>query len=81
MADPWLHVVGIGEDGMDGLSPAARAVVEAAELIVVGERHHRLSGTAGAERVTWPHPFDALIDLPRTARGKRVVVLATGNPL
>ena len=81
MADPWLHVVGIGEDGMDGLSPAARAVVEAAELIVGGERHHRLSGAADAERATWPHPFDALIDLLRSSRGKRVVVLATGDPL
>ena len=81
MADPWLHVVGIGEDGMDGLSPAARAVVEAAELIVGGERHHRLSGAVGAERATWPHPFDALIDLLRSSRGKRVVVLATGDPL
>lgn len=82
MADPWLHVVGIGEDGMDGLSPAARAVVEAAELIVGGERHHRLSGAAaGAERATWPHPFDALIDLLRSSRGTRVVVLATGDPL
>jgi len=30
MADPWLHVVGIGEDG---LSPARRAVVDAAEVI------------------------------------------------
>lgn len=66
---------------MDGLSPAARAVVEAAELIVGGERHHRLSGVAGAERATWPHPFDALIDLLGSWRGKRVVVLATGDPL
>ena len=81
MSDPWLHIVGIGEDGMDGLSPAARAVVEAAELIVGGERHHRLSGVAGAERATWPHPFDALIDLLGSWRGKRVVVLATGDPL
>ena len=25
-ADPWLHVIGIGEDGMAGLMPAARAL-------------------------------------------------------
>ena len=37
MAEPWLHIVGIGEDGMDGLLPATRAVVEAAEVIVGGE--------------------------------------------
>ncbi|MEL6282877.1 MAG: cobalamin biosynthesis bifunctional protein CbiET, partial [Pseudomonadota bacterium] len=41
-AAPWLHVVGIGEDGMDGLSPAARQLVETADVIVGGDRHHRL---------------------------------------
>ena len=43
MTAPWLHIVGIGEDGMDGLTPATRAVVEAAELIIGGDRHHSLS--------------------------------------
>ena len=48
MSDPWLHVVGIGEDGLDGLSPATRAVVEAAEVILGGDRHHDLSGNITA---------------------------------
>jgi precorrin-6Y C5,15-methyltransferase (decarboxylating) len=78
---PWLHVVGIGEDGMDGLTPAARAVVEAAEVIVGGDRHHGLSGAVTAERLAWPHPFDALIGTLEGLRGRRVVVLATGDPL
>src|SRR6056297_322734 len=81
MADPWLHIVGIGEEGMAGLLPATRAVVEAAEVIVGGDRHHRLSGDLKAERVAWPSPFDALIDMLRSMRGRRVVVLATGDPL
>ena len=80
-AVPWLHVVGIGEDGMAGLAPAARAVLEAAEVIVGGDRHHRLSEAVTAERLAWPHPFDALIDRLRALRGRRVVVLATGDPL
>ena len=79
--EPWLHVVGIGEDGMDGLLPATRAVVEAAEIIVGGDRHHELAGAVGAERVAWPSPFDALIDRLRSFKGRRVVVLATGDPL
>ncbi|PZX19096.1 precorrin-6Y C5,15-methyltransferase (decarboxylating) [Palleronia aestuarii] len=78
---PWLHVVGIGEDGMAGLRPATRAVVEAAEVIVGGDRHHRLSDAVHAERIAWPSPFDALIALLRAQRGRRVVVLATGDPL
>ncbi len=81
MSDRWLHIVGIGEDGMEGLSAATRAVVEAAEIIVGGDRHHRLSDNVTAERVAWPSPFDALIDLLTSHRGRRVVVLATGDPL
>ncbi|MEM7472469.1 MAG: precorrin-6y C5,15-methyltransferase (decarboxylating) subunit CbiE [Pseudomonadota bacterium] len=78
---PWLHIVGIGEDGLDGLTPATRAVVEAAEIIVGGDRHHELSPNVSAERVAWPSPFDALIDKLLSYKGKRVVVLATGDPL
>src|SRR6056297_1091794 len=81
MAGPWLHIVGIGEEGMAGLLPATRAVVEAAEVIVGGDRHHRLSGAVSAERVAWPSPFDALIDMLKSFKGRRVVVLATGDPL
>ena len=77
----WLHIVGIGEDGFDGLTPATRAVVEAADVIIGGDRHHRLSGSVTAERLAWPHPFDALVDVLKGLKGKRVVVLATGDPL
>ncbi len=81
MSENWLHIVGIGEDGMQGLSPIARTVVESAEIIFGGDRHHRLSISATAERVGWPSPFNALIDQLRSNRGRRVVVLATGDPL
>lgn len=78
---PWLHIVGIGEDGLDGLTPATRTVVEAAEIIVGGSRHHTLSDQIKADRMEWPSPFDALIDTLKAHAGRRVVVLATGDPL
>jgi precorrin-6Y C5,15-methyltransferase (decarboxylating) len=81
MAEPWLHIVGIGEDGMAGLTPPARAVLEAAEVILGGERHHHLSAAVRAERIAWPSPFDAMIDTIRSLRGRRAVVLVTGDPL
>ena len=77
----WLHIVGIGEDGIEGLSPATRAVLEAAEIIVGGDRHHDLSAAITATRIAWPSPFDVLIDQLQSYKGKRVVVLATGDPL
>ncbi len=81
MTAPWLHIVGIGEDGMAGLTPATRAVVEAAEVILGGDRHHDLAPDIAAERLAWPSPFDAMIDTIRAQRGRRVVVLVTGDPL
>ena len=81
MSEPWLHVIGIGEDGMEGLSPAARTLVENAEIILGGDRHHRLSERVTAERIAWPSPFDAMIDTIRGFRGRRAVILVTGDPL
>jgi len=77
----WLHIVGIGEDGFDGLTPATRAVVEAAEVIIGGERHHALAQNITAERLAWPSPFNAMIETIEGLRGKRAVVLVTGDPL
>lgn len=81
MSDPWLHVVGIGEDGLDGLTPASRAVVEAAEVILGGDRHHDLSGNVTSERLSWPSPFNAMIETIQGLKGRRAVVLVTGDPL
>ncbi|MEL7152333.1 MAG: precorrin-6y C5,15-methyltransferase (decarboxylating) subunit CbiE [Pseudomonadota bacterium] len=78
---PWLHIVGIGEDGVAGLSARAREVLEQAETIIGGERHHALADGVDAERLSWPHPFDSLIDEITARRGSRLVILATGDPL
>lgn len=66
---------------MEGLSPATRAVVEAAEVILGGDRHHTLSANPTAERIAWPSPFDAMIDTIRGLKGRRAVILVTGDPL
>ncbi|TCD15013.1 precorrin-6y C5,15-methyltransferase (decarboxylating) subunit CbiE [Oricola cellulosilytica] len=81
MTTPWLHIVGIGEDGMDGLTAEARRLVEDAEVIVGGSRHHELSGNVTAERIAWPSPFDAMIETIKAQKGRRIVVLVTGDPL
>ena len=39
VAGGLLSVIGIGEDGLDGLSSAARALVQSADLLIGGERH------------------------------------------
>ncbi len=77
----WLDIIGIGEDGVEGLSAEARALVEAAEVIIGGTRHHQLVPGLKAERLAWPSPFDAMIDTILGLRGRRLVILVTGDPL
>ncbi len=77
----WLHIVGIGEDGLDGVLANARACIASADYIVGGKRHHALIGECRAVRINWPSPFNALTSKLRQLRGKRVVILATGDPL
>jgi len=81
MAEPWLDIIGIGEDGIRGLSSSALQRLEAAEVIIGGDRHHGLSADVKAERLSWPSPFNAMIDVIKSYRGKKLVILVTGDPL
>ncbi|MEM7295644.1 MAG: precorrin-6y C5,15-methyltransferase (decarboxylating) subunit CbiE [Pseudomonadota bacterium] len=83
MNTPWLHVIGIGEDGLVGLSAPARGALEGAVAIFGGARHLAMveSVAPGATRHAWPTPFAALIDDIRAHRPCQVAVLATGDPL
>ncbi len=77
----WLSVVGIGEDGLAGLAPAARALVDGAEVLIGGERHLAMVPENSAERHTWPSPLSELVEGIAEMRGRRVCVLATGDPM
>ena len=81
MTAPWLSVVGIGEDGLEGLTASARATVDAAEVLVGGARHLGMVPDDGRERIAWPRPLDAAIPEIAARRGRRVCVLATGDPV
>ncbi|TWB56641.1 precorrin-6y C5,15-methyltransferase (decarboxylating) subunit CbiE [Nitrospirillum viridazoti] len=78
---PWLTIVGIGEDGWGGLSPAARAAVTGSCLLVGGTRHLALvPETAGQERLAWPSPLSDAFPTLLARRGQAVTVLASGDP-
>ncbi|WP_171128759.1 MULTISPECIES: precorrin-6y C5,15-methyltransferase (decarboxylating) subunit CbiE [unclassified Ruegeria] len=77
---PWLTVLGLGEDGIDGLSPASRQVLDRAEIIMGPPRHLSLLPESSAERVTWPVPFAEGLPLLQQYRGQPTVVLASGDP-
>jgi precorrin-6Y C5,15-methyltransferase (decarboxylating) len=80
-SDPlWLSIIGLGEDGPDGLAKASRAALENAEIVMGPPRHLGLLPDLGAELVEWPVPFSDGIALLKTYAGRRVVVLASGDP-
>jgi precorrin-6Y C5,15-methyltransferase (decarboxylating) len=77
----WLSIVGIGEDGLDGLSPAARTTIERAALVVGGRRHLALvSDAVKGETMAWPSPPNAAFPEILARRGTAVCVVATGDP-
>ncbi|MCV6585743.1 MAG: precorrin-6y C5,15-methyltransferase (decarboxylating) subunit CbiE, partial [Marinibacterium sp.] len=77
---PWLSVIGLGEDGLDGLSPASRQVLDTAEVIMAPPRHLSLLPPSDAQRVEWPVPYADGISILAGLRGRRTVVLASGDP-
>ncbi len=77
----WLSIVGIGEDGYDGLGPAARALVDGAEVLFGGTRHLAMVPEDGRRRIAWPQPLGDAIPELKSMRDRRVCVLASGDPL
>lgn len=77
---PWLTIVGLGEDGADGLPLASRAALEGAEIVMGPPRHLTLLGDCAAQQIPWPVPFADGIDTLLSLRGRRVVVLVSGDP-
>jgi len=78
-----IEVIGVAAEGLVSLTPEARAVLDDAEVVLGGARHlAMLEPRPGRERIPWPSPLRA--NLPAVlamVAGRRVVVLASGDPL
>ena len=73
--------MGIGEDGIEGLTAVARGLVSGAEIVFGGKRHLGLAAALirGAVR-PWPSPFEQAVAEVLAQRGRQVCVLASGDP-
>jgi precorrin-6B C5,15-methyltransferase / cobalt-precorrin-6B C5,C15-methyltransferase len=86
MPDPaparrWLSIVGIGEDGVEGLSLIARGLIAGADIVFGGERHLKLAAPLiNGEARRWPSPFSGAVGEVLASRGRQVCVLASGDP-
>ena len=77
----WLTIVGIGEDGLRALGDEARRAIDTAEVLIGGKRHLEKVAEHHAEKVSWGKDFDKGVEAIRQHEGKRVVVLASGDPM
>jgi precorrin-6Y C5,15-methyltransferase (decarboxylating) len=77
----WLTIAGMGEDGWEGLGVRARHAIQTAEVIVGSSRLLAFLPPTAAEVHEWPQPFSVVVDRIGPLRGRRTVILATGDPL
>ena len=80
-SEPWLSVVGIGDDGLASLSVPARAVVEAGEVLVGSARHLAMIAGQPGQKIAWRTPLEATLEDLEAWRGRPVVILASGDPM
>ena len=81
MAAGKVHIVGIGDDGVDGMTAQARRLLEAADVLLGPESCASLLPEAIAARLQPSLSLDELVERIEGAGSKRIVVLASGDPL
>jgi precorrin-6B C5,15-methyltransferase / cobalt-precorrin-6B C5,C15-methyltransferase len=81
MNAPWLWVIGIGDDGLEGLSALSRGLIDRAEAIAGGRRHLSMLVDDDRPRIPWTSPLSDAVDQLLGWRGRPVVVLASGDPM
>jgi precorrin-6Y C5,15-methyltransferase (decarboxylating) len=80
--EAWLTVVGVGEDGYEGLGRDAREALARAAVLLGSARQLALVPPAAEERIAWPTPMLPFVErLIAQRRGERVVMLASGDPM
>ena len=80
MKKPSLIIVGCGPGSPDYLTPAARIAVEQAEVLVGAGRLLELFPGHSAEKIIVGSDIDKVIGEIDSRRGRRIVVLVTGDP-
>ena len=76
-----VHIIGIGDDGLDGLTSGARALIEQADLIVGTQQSLNLLSDVKAATMLVGNDLDAVVERVAAETKSKIVVLAIGDPL
>lgn len=80
-ASPKVYVIGIGDDGLEGLSPLARRLLAEAELLLGEPAALAAVGTTSAKQLGLGKNLEDIIQALADHAHQRIVVLAHGDPL
>src|SRR4051812_49830192 len=81
MSASKIDIVGIGDDGMEGLTTPAKQLVERAELLVGTKQSLEAVTASTAEKIEIGGDLDAVVRKLDAAGEKRIVVFGAGGPL
>lgn len=81
MAVEKVYIVGIGDDGVEGMTAQARRLVEAADVLVGPESCATLVPAALRARLVAAANLEELVERIEAGGSNRIVVLASGDPL
>ena len=81
MAVEKVYIVGIGDDGVEGMTAQARRLVEAADVLVGPESCATLGPAGLRARLVAAANLEELVERIEAGGSNRIVVLASGDPL
>lgn len=76
-----IQIIGIGDDGPEGMTSSARQLIANAQLLVGTPPALRMIGDSPARRIEAGGDLDAVVTQVAAAKEERIVVLASGDPL
>ncbi|MCF6327972.1 MAG: precorrin-6y C5,15-methyltransferase (decarboxylating) subunit CbiE [Devosiaceae bacterium] len=82
---PWLHVIGLGENGLVGIDPSIKELIYNASFVLGPKRlldrlPTQIDANATQQRVVWQPPFTAMIEQIKQRQGLPTIILASGDP-
>ncbi|WP_422370934.1 precorrin-6y C5,15-methyltransferase (decarboxylating) subunit CbiE [Hoeflea sp.] len=78
---PWLTLIGIGDNGLDSLTPPARRLFDQARTVIAPARVLERIECGDREVIDWTFGLQKTIELLLARRGTPVTILATGDPM
>ena len=75
-----VYIIGIGDDGFEGLTGAARERIAKAEVLIGSAQALRAVPESGAERIETTGSLEVVIERINDVAQRRTVVLTSGDP-